>query len=180
MEKITHSGRIIEVVEHEVEHKGKKKIFEVARRSPGTRLIIPKGDTILITSEFRHEIGAYDYRLPGGKVFDTLDEYHAALINETDINVAAANAAIKEAHEEVGVEVESLSLFHKSTCGATMVWDLFYFVVGKFTESEQHLEEGEDITFQYIPREKVKEMCFDGSISEERSALTLLRFIEGR
>lgn len=169
MEQITHQGKIIEVVQD-----GK---FEFARRSPGARLIIPRGDQILITKEFRYELKAYDFRLPGGKVFDSLKEYNTALKAGVDIAEAAKQAAIKEASEETGIEVKDLSFFHKSVCGATVVWDLFYFVVNDFTETKQHLEEGEDITVEFIDKEKVKQMCLDGSISEERSALVLLRYL---
>ena len=177
MEIITHKGNIIEVVQKEVEVNGKKKTFEFARRSPGTRLIIPKGDTILLSKEFRSEVNGYDYRLPGGKVYDTLDEYNEALSSGVDINEVAKLGAIKEAKEEVGVEVKDLTLFHKSICGATIMWDLFYFVVNSFTESSQDLEDGEDITFEFIDKSKVKEMCLNGSINEERSALVLLRYL---
>jgi len=31
---------------------------------------------ILLSREYRSELDRYDYRLPGGKVFDTLAEYH--------------------------------------------------------------------------------------------------------
>lgn len=178
MEKITHQGKIIEVVQKEVDINGKKKVFEYARRSPGTRLIIPKGDTVLLTKEFRSEINGYDYRLPGGKVYDSLDEYNSALSSNTDINESAKTAAIKEAKEEAGIEVKELSFFHKSVCGATVVWDLFYFVVNEFSESSQNLEDGEDITFEFIHRDAVKKMCLDGSISEERSALVMLRYLQ--
>jgi 8-oxo-dGTP pyrophosphatase MutT (NUDIX family) len=177
METITHKGNIIEVVQKEVEVNGKKKVFEFARRSPGTRLIIPKGNTILLSKEFRSEINGYDYRLPGGKVYDTLDEYNTALFSGVDIHEAAKLGAIKEAKEEVGVEVKELSFLHTSVCGATVVWDLFYFVVNDFSETSQDLEEGEDITFEFMDKEKVRKMCLDGSISEERSALVLLRYL---
>jgi ADP-ribose pyrophosphatase len=178
METITHKGKMIEVVQKEVEQAGMKKTFEFARRSPGTRLIIPKENTILLTKEFRHELNGYDYRLPGGKVYDLLDEYDHALSEGKDIDESAKQAAIKEAREEVGVEVRDISFFHKSVCGATVVWDLFYFVVNDFVQGEQDLEHGEDITFEFYDREKIKHMCLDGSISEERSALVLLRYLE--
>lgn len=178
MEKITYQGRIIEVVENVVEQDGKERVFEYARRSPGVRLIIPKGDRILVTKEYRHELKGYDYRLPGGKVFDTLAEYNLALTDREDLAELAKAAAIKEAREEAGIEVEEASLFHRSICGATVIWDLYYFVVERFTETEQHLEEGEDIEVLLVEKEKLKKMCLDGSVSEERSALTLLRYIE--
>jgi len=177
MEKITHQGKIIEVVQKEVEHNGKIQIFEFARRSPGTRLIIPKGDKILLSKEWRHEIGGYDYRLPGGKVYDTLEEYNKALEKNIDISESAKNAAIKEAREEVGIEVKDISFFHKSVCGATVVWDLFYFIVNDFKEVSQELGDGEDITIELVDRNKVKEMCLNGAISEERSALVLMQYL---
>lgn len=177
MEKITYRGRIIEVVEVEVERDGKKKVFEYARRSPGVRLIIPKDDTVLITKEFRHELGTYDYRLPGGKVFDTLGEYTEARTTDTNIVDSAKRAAIKEAREEAGIEAKALDFFHTSVCGATVTWDLYYFLVREFTETQPHLEDGEDITSEFVNKERARSMCLDGSISEERSALVLLRYL---
>ena len=168
------------MVQQEVEQNGKIKTFEFARRSPGTRLIIPQADKIFLTKEFRHEVGGYDYRLPGGKVYDSLDAYNAALLSKVDIAEAAKSAAIKEAREEAGIEVKDISFFHKSVCGATVVWDLFYFVVHDFTQTTQALEEGEDITVELVDKDKVKQMCFNGSISEERSALVLLRYLNGK
>lgn len=177
MEKITHQGKIIEVVQKEVERNGSTQIFEFARRSPGVRLIIPKGDKIILSKEFRHEVGGYDYRLPGGKAYDTLEEYNNALGQNIDITESAQKAAIKEAREEVGIKVKDISFFHKSICGATVVWYLFYFIVNDFEEASQELEVGEDITIEYINCDKVKEMCLNGEIGEERSALVLLRFL---
>lgn len=177
MDKVTYKGKIIEIVEKSVEQAGKVKIFEFARRSPGTRLIIVQDDSILITKEFRHEVGGYDYRLPGGKVYDTLGEYNSALESSVDIDAAAKAAAVKEAREEVGIEVKEISFLHKSVCGATVVWDLFYFAVTGFVQLEQHLEEGEDISVEVIRKEEVKKMCLDGRISEERSAIALLRYL---
>lgn len=177
MEKITYRGKIIEVVQKEVEHNGKVQIFEFARRSPGTRLIIPGGDKILLSKEFRHELNGYDYRLPGGKVYDTLDAYNSALKQNIDICESAKIAAIKEAREEVGIMATDISFFHKSICGATVTWDLFYFVVNTFDKVSQELEDGEDIESELIDRNEVRKMCLNGAISEERSALVLMRYL---
>jgi len=177
MEKITHKGKLIEVVQEEVKQNGKIKTFEFARRSPGVRLIIPQDDNIFLTKEFRREIKDYDYRLPGGKVYDSLDEYNNSLKSGADIIEVAKKAAIKEAYEEVGIEVSDISFMYKSICGATVVWDLFYFLVKNFTKTNQHLEEGEDIQVETFSLEEVKKMCFDGKIREERSALILLRYL---
>ena len=65
METTAYKGKIFEIVEKELEENGKTKVFEFARRAPGVRLIVPKGNELMITKEFRHEIGGYDYRLAG-------------------------------------------------------------------------------------------------------------------
>jgi ADP-ribose pyrophosphatase len=174
MERIVYRGHLIELVHKEIDQSGKTKVFEYARRPPGVRIIVPSGNRLLISKEFRHELQAYDYRLPGGKVFDSLDEA------TSDILMAAKLAVIREAKEEMGITVKSVQFFHKSICGATMEWDLYYFVVEDFERGEQQLEEGEDIQIESVDFETVKAMCLDGRISEERSALVLLRYLHTR
>ena len=68
-EEIVYKGKIFEVVRQPMKAGDAKVVFEIARRSPGTRLIIIKNDKILTSREFRTELDVYDYRLPGGKVF---------------------------------------------------------------------------------------------------------------
>ena len=180
MEKITHRGNIIEVVQTEVAVGGRMKTFEFARRAPGTRIIVKKDEAVLLTKEFRRERNAYDHRLPGGKVYDSLEEYNAALASGIDILAAAESAAAREAREEAGIVPKKLAFLHKSVCGATVVWDLFYFLVTDFETARQQPEEGEDISFAFYPPDEVRRMCLDGTIGEERSALVLLRLLDAR
>lgn len=178
-EVITHQGRIVEVVEFP--SPDGKKTFEKARRAPGTRLIIPIGeDSILLTKEYRQEIDGYDFRLPGGKVFDSLQEYKAFLESGADIIVPATKKAKEEGKEEVGLDVKELEHIYTSILGATMQWDLLYFVIKESTRGEQALEHGEDIEVVEVARDEAISMCLDGRISEERSALVLLRYLNGK
>lgn len=72
-EEIRYKGKLFEVVSEPVEIEGKTFEFEKVRRSPGVRLIMKDGQgNILLTREFRRELSKFDYRLPGGKVFDSL------------------------------------------------------------------------------------------------------------
>ena len=75
-EDIVFQWKIIEVVQQTVKIGDKELLREIAKRSPWVRLIICDGDKILLTKEFRRELDTRDYRLPGGKVFDTLKEYN--------------------------------------------------------------------------------------------------------
>ena len=178
-EEIVYQGKIIEVVRQKMQVGEKEIVFELARRSPGTRLIIPTGDgKIFVTKEYRTELKTYDYRLPGGKVFDTLSEYNEFLKSGKDILEAAKAAAVKEAAEEAGLKVNNITHFATSKCGATIEWDLFYFVVGDFKKTEQNLEHGENIEILEVSLGEAKQICLDGRMQEDRSAAVLLRYLK--
>lgn len=176
-EEIVYKGKIFDVVHQSMEMNGKEVVFEIARRSPGVRLIIIKGDNILLTKEFRAELNVYDYRLPGGKVFDMMDEYREK--NREDILRFAIEAAKRECREETGLIVKNINHLMTTHAGATVEWDLFYFIVDEFEDSAngQELEIGEAITTEWKTFEEIREMCKEGEIHEDRTLGVLLRFL---
>lgn len=177
-EKIVYSGRMLEIVEQEMRFGEKNITFEFARRAPGARIIIPLRDgNILLTREYRPSLQSYDFRVPGGKVFDSLQEYTAFRASGADMQDAAMRGAKKEAQEEAGIIADTLDFFALSKTGASVEWDLYYFVVTAYTESAQAPEEHEDIALAPTPRDEVRRMCLDGRIQEDRSALMLLRYL---
>lgn len=154
------------------------KTFELARRAPGTRLIIINEQWhILLSKEYRKETGNYDLRLPGGKVFDSTEEYENFLTTNQNIQEAAVDWAIKEAQEEVGIQVNDIEFFAKSISGATVVWDLYYFIVRDYVHGTQQLEHGENISYNFYDPATVQKMCLDGTIQEDRSAMMLMKFL---
>jgi ADP-ribose pyrophosphatase len=179
MEEIKYQGKLLEVAEKKIERNGKSFTAEMVRRPPGARILIVKEGMILLTKEFRHELNDYDYRLPGGKVFDSIAEFNEALSAGKDPVELAKAAALKEALEEGGIKAVEAEFLHKSVCGAAVYWDLYYFLVKDFSEEGQQLEEMEDIKVEWAPVSEAKERCLSGRISEERSALVLLRYLEG-
>lgn len=157
------------------------RVFEVARRAPGVRLIIADipNKKVLLTREFRRELNATDYRLPGGKVFDSLAEYETFRKSGQDIIKAAASKARLEAVEEAGVELEEVAFYKKSTLGATVEWDLFVFVATEWEEGMQMLEEGEIIDdVSWYRFDEVRQMILNGEMREGRIALLLLQWLE--
>jgi 8-oxo-dGTP pyrophosphatase MutT (NUDIX family) len=125
-------GKIFEIVKQPFRVGNKKIVFETARRSPGARIIIVKNGKILLTKEFRTEHKKYDYRLPGGKIFNTLEEYRKLLKNNDNILPFAIKAAKKECLEEAGIIANKIKYFQTAKAGATVEWDLFYFIVDNF------------------------------------------------
>lgn len=181
-EKVPFQGKILEIVRQDNEVvPGKVVTFEWARRSPGVRLLVMNRDRtkVLLTREYRSELKDYDYRLAGGKVFDTLEKYNNFLATKQDVAVRASDKVVGEAVEETGLVVKTAELFHTSKLGATVEWDLLYFVVGDYEEHPdgQNLEDGENISVEWVPIDQAREMAMSGHMSEERSALILLRFL---
>lgn len=180
-EKIVYQGKMIEIVqETAILPNGKEKLYEYARRGPGVRLIIHTPDNnFLISKEQRRGIGI-DYRLPGGKVFDSLIEYNDFLNKDKSPEAMAEEAkkaAIKEAMEESGIKPIDIELFHKSSCGGMLEWDLYYFVVKKYEEVGQDPQDEEKIEPQKISKEKLKELAFSGEMQEDRSVGVILRYL---
>jgi len=161
------------------------RVFERAVRAPGVRLIITDktAQKVLLTKEFRAELQAWDYRLPGGKVFDSLVEYDQFRATGRDMTEAAERKAAQEGREEAGVDIKSVQLFKRSTLGATVEWDLWCFEVTDWEKRAdgQQLEAGEQIEadnwFRY---DEARQMILGGQMQEERVALVLLQWLEER
>lgn len=175
-QEIVYKGRIIRV-EQTVKPDG--RVFEKAIRPPGTRIIIYRAedDSILLTKEIRLDIGE-DFRLPGGKVRDTIDQWDQVK-NNPNIDVIISEAAIKEAMEEAGVEVQKMEVFSASTSGGpTIDWTLYYLVATKFEDlGHQNLETDEQISVVWIPTKDVIQMCLTGKIKEGRSVAAILQYL---
>ena len=178
-QKILFQGKMIEILEEAVVINGKEKVHEYGRRAPGVRLIIETSDgEFLISKEERHSIGS-DFRLPGGKVFDSLKEYNEFLdTNPSEENFLekAREAAIKEGEEEMGIKATELELFSVSRCGGSFEWNLYYFIVKKYEETRQRLEDAEKIEVVKVSKEKLKELAFSGQMNEDRSVGILAKY----
>ncbi|MBI2356702.1 NUDIX domain-containing protein [Candidatus Dojkabacteria bacterium] len=175
-----YKGKILEVVQQDMKIGDKQVTFEWARRSPGTRLIVlSKDKRILLTKEFRREMNDWDYRLPGGKVFDTLTQYVEFLNSGKDILSVAKDAVEAEAAQEAGIEVKAVTHYHTSKNGATVEWDLYYFIATDYVELNdgQKLEVGEDIRVEWFTFDEAMDICLKGGFKEDRSLGVLLKFI---
>ena len=181
-ERIIASGKIFELVQV-MQDDG--RVFEIARRAPGTRIIIADTEKrqVLLTKEFRHGLNDWDYRLPGGKVFDTVDEFAAYRESSDDMSQAAKIQAVRKAQQEAGVAISALELYKKSVLGATVEWDLYVFVATDWQlhVDGQELEEGESIEADtWVSYDEARRMILDGAMHEERIALVLLQWIESQ
>ncbi|HVY36091.1 MAG TPA: NUDIX domain-containing protein [Candidatus Paceibacterota bacterium] len=164
-----------------LQKKNDGKTFEIARRSPGVRMLVITPDKkLILTRERRLECNNQpDYRLPGGKVADTLDEY----LDSYDRGVLAErilSALQKELREETGIIVESVNdieLIHTSLCGGTVHWYLYYFLIKNFSRQSPEPEQGEEIEVLELPIKEVVELLLLGRMSEDRSRAVLYTYL---
>lgn len=178
--KITYRGKMFEVVTWE----GKPGVkFEAVVRAPGVRLLIETEKegkkALLMTREIRREAGGIDYRLPGGKVFDTLDELDSHRNSKDDILPIVENTARKEGKEEAGISGGEYTPLGVSRAGASVEWDLYYFKVTNAEIGEQELEEQEqgDIETVILSAKEVFENLSKREIKEGRSADILWQWL---
>lgn len=179
--RTVYRGRLFEIVEQDFNIGTNIKTFEFARRGPGTRIILVSDEEqqMILTREFRRELNSYDIRLPGGKVFDSLEEFEQARNSESSIETYAEKAAKRELEEETGYKAVDLELLGISKCGATIQWDLYYFLCTNWTAPVVPFKpmEGEDISVDWYHFSDAENYCLSGTISEERSAVRILRFL---
>lgn len=153
-------------VEHEsvVLPDGRPLLMEWVSRTDGVRIIAQRADgAVLITDEWRAELGARDYRLPGGKVE----------------GLEPVEAAQQELREETGFVAGSWDFLGATQAFSMVRYRLHYFLARDLTLSPVHHDEGEDIRVCWFDLDTVATMALDGRIGEDLSALQLLRFAWG-
>lgn len=182
--KIQYKGDLFELTSTIVysNKSNKIRIFEKAHRPPGVRMLFTQDNKILLSREYRSELKEWDYRLPGGKVFDDFNSYFQSSQNDQEFNQKLKEAVQRESIEEVGliVDKQNINFLHKSIAGSSIKWDLYYYEISKnkISESGQELEEGEQIEKPiWVEKEEVVKMCLLGKINEDRSVAVLLRYI---
>lgn len=153
---------------------------KLVRRPPGIRaIIINENNQILLSKEFRYELDTFDYRLPGGKVFDTIEEYQKSLTDNT-LEENVLKTVTKEVQEEVGLIIHNPNLIKVSHDGASVEWDLYYFEIKEYEISAQgnHLEENEFVSgYSFYSFDEIIKLCQENKIHEDRSVGVLLTYI---
>lgn len=171
--EVAYKGKMFEIVKWE----GKPGVmFEAAVRAPGVRLVIEcekdGQKSLLMTKEIRREAGGWDFRLPGGKVFDSLDELDHFREQGLDVGDKAKETAMKEGKEEAGISGGTFTAMGVSKAGASVEWDLHYFLVQNTDIGEQELEEHEqgDIETIKMSAQEVFDALVSRKVQEGRSA----------
>lgn len=181
-QEIVYSGKIFAIVKLKQLN---GEVWEIARRSPGVRIILKNSDgTYKLSDEFRHEHGSRGYRLPGGKMFDKLEDYLKFMgegVTEEKLQARARADALREAEEEHGickVPAEKIRFIEKSVIGSTVEWDLYVFEISDFKLTEQKTHGMEDIQSVNLTKAQILESIDSGKFNEDRIVPVLLRYLK--
>jgi 8-oxo-dGTP pyrophosphatase MutT (NUDIX family) len=156
-----------------------QKQFQRFVRPPGTRIIAIKENKIYLQKERRLETeNTFDWRLPGGKVVDTWNEYKEYLSKDIPVE-KIIEAGRRELLEEAGFVAEKISIYKKSSCGASVTWDLLYLLAEGITEQKHVHGEAEEIAEgKWFTFDEIKNLINQNLIQEDRTIAVLYQFIE--
>ncbi|MBI3887742.1 NUDIX hydrolase [Candidatus Microgenomates bacterium] len=185
-ERVVFKGNIFAIAQQDTEvAPGKVRVFERCYRTPGVRGIVLSEDKqkVLLTKEMnRYDQKISDIRLPGGKVFNKLEDFLNAKNNNLDVEKISHEAMKNELIEEAGIEVLKLKLLEKTLCNGGVELDLYYYIVEKYNVlPSQKLDEIERIVREWFTIDQAVDLCLSmdstNRINEDRSRGVLLPFL---
>jgi ADP-ribose pyrophosphatase len=161
--KIVWQGIHFQAYQYKVEvESGVLKTFEYVYRKDGTRTIaINDKKEILLTKEYRYELEADDWRVPGGRL--------------NDENEPIVEAAKREFIEETGFIAENWKFLWTTTLESTVRYQRHFFLATKLKLDIHQRDEGERITVHWVPFQDAYKLAMKGEIREEISALAVAR-----
>lgn len=189
-DKVKYEGDLFQVLSRNktfaIAYEGKKfetvLNYEYVKRPPGVRAIIIRDDHILLNKEYRYELNGWDYRLPGGKVFDSQEEYKTVEDKEIIFKYVEKKLT-EELCEEAEIKIKNYKFLEISNCGFTVDWDLYYYLVYDFEElpgfyaNDIKKNDFEYIQHRWVDLKTAFNYCLDKKISEERSSNVLIRYL---
>ncbi len=151
---------------------------EYYRRPPGVRAIVDTGEGLIIQREKRDYLKRkWDYRIPGGKSFDSLVDW---VEDHAKVEMYYLHEAIfNELQQEVGIiaKITSSTQHYLSESSASVEHDLHYFVITEFEEGEAMPQHDEVIEKLKLSYKEVFNLLLDGDFSEDRTRAILFQYL---
>lgn len=141
---------------------GKPCKREIVEHSGGAAVLCVKNGKIALVKQFRYAYGEELYEIPAGKLNAGEDP---------------RQAAARELEEETGLfaaEMEPLLVLYPSP-GYTDE-KIYIYLAENAEERAQRLDEGEFLSTEFLPTERVEEMIFCGEIRDAKTVAAVLNY----
>lgn len=161
--RIAYDGKILKLEVDEVQlPDGKKSLRECVRHCGGAAVLLIEDGKVALVKQHRYLYGKNIYELPAGKLEEGEEP---------------SDGAVRECEEETGyrVEVEKLLEIYPSPGYTDEVIHVFLARNAKFVG--RHADEGEYLTCEFIPLEKVAEMLESGEICDAKTVAAVYKYL---
>jgi len=158
--EVVWSGRQFRVLRASVQYPdGSTRIHEQIEAPDVVRVYALAEAGIVLTDEYRADVGGRVFRVPSGRV---------------DAGETPEQAAKRELLEEAGYTAETLELLRVSVPVLKFRHKAWHFVARGLRRVGQNLQDGEDIRTLILPYSDIDDAVFSGRIAEDSIAMSLL------
>lgn len=156
-------GKIFKVEVDDIElPDGKKSFRECVRHSGGAAVLFVKDGCVLLVRQFRYLYGKELYELPAGKL---------------NFGEDSALAAARELEEETGYRAELVHFLDLYPSVGYTDEVIHIYNVLKAEYVKQKLDEGEFLSYKFVPIEKVAAMIDSGEICDAKTVAAVYKYL---
>lgn len=135
---------------------------EIIEHSGGACVLYVENDAVLLVKQYRYAYGELLYEIPAGKLEKGEDP---------------ACTALRELEEEAGIKADSAKLLFVDYPSPGYTNEKIYiYEVKDGVKTKQNLDEGEFLTAEFIPLDRVKQMLKSGEIRDGKTVIALLSY----
>jgi ADP-ribose pyrophosphatase len=157
------SGRVFNIdVDRVLLPDGRESTRECVRHCGGSAVLLVKDNSILLVKQFRYLYGREIYEIPAGKLNKDEDP---------------AVAAVRELEEETGfkAEVEHVVDIYPTPGYTDEIIHIYFAKNYKYVGN--HLDDGEFLNCEFIPKDKVLEMIDSGEICDSKTIVAIYKYL---
>ena len=161
--RTVYDGKILKLTVDDVQlPDGKRAVRECVRHCGGAAVLLVIDNKVALVKQFRYLYGKPIYEIPAGKMEECED---------------AAKAAARECEEETGyrAEVKHLLDIYPSPGYTDEIIHIYLAENASFVG--QHADDGEFLTSEFIPLEKVVEMIESGEICDAKTVAAIYKYL---
>lgn len=161
--KYVYQGKILSVrCDDALLPDGKPCKREIIEHSGGACVLYIENESVLLVKQYRYAYGELLYEIPAGKLEKGEDP---------------ANTALRELEEEAGIKAEKAELLFVDYPSPGYTNEKIYiYEVKDGVKTKQNLDEGEFLTAEFIPLDRVKQMLKSGEIRDGKTVIALLSY----